>query len=863
MARGEKAKKEKEKAKKGPAAAGGGATASSKEVPTEVKDSPDGDRSSRSVYSEQQALECEILLDEVSDAEDETVPNEIILNSSIEEEFGPPKYDPVAEQEAIDKYRSELKKTNNPTYRDNTESSAKEIKKNLSPIDRECVDVAAMELDPDRAGNGASSDICDADCKKEPSATDSGATVCNLSAENSSTTYSGNLSGNNADLSNKRVTMPSMTNNRAPPREYIAIRNHHATNNMCADLSGKYPKRPVLTGQFFVDGDTRENIAVVDLNMELKRATSYSFSPGTMECACCGKFLRRAGASGAGAEAGGNFPRQTFILTDQNFPAALPASGDPGGCLKIVRVDNGSLRAVVDEFIRVAKGWELLPGSQFLIGSISHLANVGTVAYIEDYVAARERLMDVCRGRMGVSHSPFVPLAGIEDSLLIRAIVELFAWLDSDGANQVGLPRDAIISALNDINSLGHGGLQLDYAIKYRLPVSVTDVHKKIWFSDNLSGLPNKVAPFGPDQEKAIIRNLIGFLNTTHALDLSQNPCHNRQVEKTESRAGQFHYVLVGGSHANRLYAELTNEGATVSRISTCGWKPTVPEVAELKAKIIRAEEATPPDAICCVVYNLFDNCFFFSRGDDGSLTRAARGADGVYHIVGESVLAPKELQQRTLKQLVPLLEAGGNCPKILISPLPRYLERGCCPDSGHVTNRTSADYKEELEKEIYSCKTNLKDFCFANGIRKCRIVSAWQTVKKIPGIWRTDPIHLSAAGYAAIATAVCEAADAISSKRKLSEQELSNASKKPRMEPGTSHERHGWVARAPPVRRDHDMYDGRGWSRGRPAYFSGGNRGGYWNGRGGRSGRGGRGGGGRDARGGGGGSGGRGYWGP
>ena len=859
-----KREKEKTKTKRGPATAGGGAAVPDKEIPREIKSSPDGDRSSRSVYNEQQALECEVLLDDVSSTEDEAVPNEIILNSSIEEEFGPPKYDPVAEQEAIDKYRSELKKTSSPTYRDNSDISTKEIKKNtFNPIDRETTDGTAMELDPDRAGNGVSSDIRDVECKNKPSATNSGAAVCTLSAENSSTTNSGNSSDRNADLANSKA--PSMTNNRAPPREYIAIRNHHATNNMCADLSGKYPKRPVLTGQFFTEGDTRENIAVVDLNMELKRATTYSFSPGTMECACCGKFLRRAGDSGAGAEASGNFTRQTFILTDQNFPAALPASGDPGGCLKIVRTDNGSLCSVVDEFIRIARGWELLPGSQFLIGSISHLANVGIVAYIEDYVAARERLMNACRGRMGVSHSPFVPLAGIEDPLLIRAIVELFAWLDSDGANQVGLPRDAFICALNDINSLGHGGLQVDYGIKYRLPVSVSDVHKKIWFSDNLSGLPNKVAPFGLDQEMAIIRNLIGFLNTTHALDLCQSPCYNRQVEKIESRVGQFHYVLVGGSHANRLGAELAKDGATVTRISTCGWKPTVPEVAELKAEIIRAGEATPPDATCCVVFNLFDNCFFFSRGEDGSLTRAARGADGVYHIIGESVLAPKELQQRTLKQLVPLLEAGGNCPKILISPLPRYLERGCCPDSGHVTNRAAADYKEDLEKEIYACKTNLKDFCFANGIRKCRVVSAWQTVKKLPGIWRADPVHLSAAGYAAIAAAVDEAAEAISSKRRLSEPELGSTSKKPRLEPSSSRERQGWVARAPPMHRDHDMHSGRGWSRGRSAYSSGENRGGYWIGRGGRSGRGGRGGGGRDARGGGGGFGGRGrgYWGP
>ena len=71
---------------------------------------PDAEQGGRSVYSEQQALECEILLDDVSDTEDKTPPDDIILKSSVDEEFGPPKYDPVAEQEAIDRYKLEIQK---------------------------------------------------------------------------------------------------------------------------------------------------------------------------------------------------------------------------------------------------------------------------------------------------------------------------------------------------------------------------------------------------------------------------------------------------------------------------------------------------------------------------------------------------------------------------------------------------------------------------------------------------------------------------------------------------------------------------------------------------------------------------------
>ena len=41
-----------------------------------------------------------------------------------------------------------------------------------------------------------------------------------------------------------------------------------------------------------------------------------------------------------------------FVLTDQHFPANAPASGE-GECLRVVRIEDGSLWELADELLRI------------------------------------------------------------------------------------------------------------------------------------------------------------------------------------------------------------------------------------------------------------------------------------------------------------------------------------------------------------------------------------------------------------------------------------------------------------------------------------------------------------------------------
>ena len=50
------------------------------------------------------------------------------------------------------------------------------------------------------------------------------------------------------------------------------------------------------------------------------------------------------------------------------------------------------------------------------------------------------------------------------------------------------------------------------------------------------------------------------------------------------------------------------------------------------------------------------------------------RRGSGEYHVDGDLVFAPKELQYSVFRDAIPLLEVAGGRKTIIVSPIPRYL---------------------------------------------------------------------------------------------------------------------------------------------------------------------------------------------
>ena len=93
------------------------------------------------------------------------------------------------------------------------------------------------------------------------------------------------------------------------------------------------------------------------------------------------------------------------------------------------------------------------------------------------------------------------------------------------------------------------------------------------------------------------------------------------------------------------------------------------------------------------------------------------------------------------------------------MSPLPRYLHTRCCEEEDHISNLDDVDYKSNLEDAVLSCRRNLKDFAFRQGVRSVRTMFPWSQLKKIEDdLWPSDPVHMSERGYSALADLVLAA---------------------------------------------------------------------------------------------------------
>ena len=144
--------------------------------------------------------------------------------------------------------------------------------------------------------------------------------------------------------------------------------------------------------------------------------------------------------------------------------------------------------------------------------------------------------------------------------------------------------------------------------------------------------------------------------------------------------------------------------------------------------EMVRAKLSTIWDD-CTVVFQLFDNSFYMARTEEGGLIPAVKEATAgsKYHIHGELVFAPKELQCSVFNTVKPVLDAAASFQKIVISPLPRYLHtRSCEEGEGHISNLDDVDYKSNLEEAVLSRRRNLKDFAFRQGVKSVRTMCPW-----------------------------------------------------------------------------------------------------------------------------------------
>jgi hypothetical protein len=97
-----------------------------------------------------------------------------------------------------------------------------------------------------------------------------------------------------------------------------------------------------------------------------------------------------------------------------------------------------------------------------------------------------------------------------------------------------------------------------------------------------------------------------------------------------------------------------------------------------------------------------------------------------------------------------PLWEATKGFDTMVVLPMLRYVNKGCCDDAQHVTNRTEPGFVTKIAQDLREVTLGLKKYLAGTGRSQCQVmdpnVDLCQVEAKL--IWGEDPIDPQHLGY-------------------------------------------------------------------------------------------------------------------
>ena len=301
---------------------------------------------------------------------------------------------------------------------------------------------------------------------------------------------------------------------------------------------------------------------------------------------------------------------------------------------------------------------------------------------------------------------------------------------------------------------------------KLRLPASLDSQKTSIFSLDGPLYLVMEAAT--ESTERSIIECLIKELNLKFNAGLDNNFSTSRSTDITSSEDFKetVDFVLVGSSHAHRICAALSAGRERVLSLASPSWRLTAENVAALVKPL---EEAASNNPGAVFVFQLYDSSIYFGSSDSGELSLPKRGEDGRYHVHGELALAEWAALKKIFNISAPLLRAAGGNKKLILSPLPRYVQGKCCDDRQHITNYGTKGYATEMGNSLAQIYSWLGDLAHGKRIVDLEVVCVSTVVgmegnpskKELAKLWGSDPVHLTTAGYQKMADKLVEMAEA------------------------------------------------------------------------------------------------------
>ena len=165
------------------------------------------------------------------------------------------------------------------------------------------------------------------------------------------------------------------------------------------------------------------------------------------------------------------------------------------------------------------------------------------------------------------------------------------------------------------------------------LPVDLSSNLKTKWECGGLN-LPGGSPTVTNEEKTAIIKLLVEELSDMLGLRLDCCPILNR--EAVHLAHGEKRIVIVESSHAERTEDTLIRAGGfTVKKVIMPAWRAIKAKIPPMLAWLETAMLDEPKDSL--VVFQLLNSSLFLACTEDGGLSPAKCGQDGICHVEGES----------------------------------------------------------------------------------------------------------------------------------------------------------------------------------------------------------------------------------
>jgi hypothetical protein len=440
-----------------------------------------------------------------------------------------------------------------------------------------------------------------------------------------------------------------------------------------------------------------------------------------------------------------------------------------------------------------------------VLTSVSHLAGVGTVEYIDQFTVARGRLLGEFQGGLEVVHGFPVLLSGMSDRPGIRALIDSTDWFASVPVNTNRFLTDTLqhfrsvvgncgsaagspaASALTTGSAAppdnGSGSPAAPDQLRFLLPKDLSGKTKQIYLSCP-DTVPIAIPPIDSDTESELLTCLITELNSKFLADLAPLARDNSGTAGTSDSEEEAidhasvhkntRFIIIGGSHAARIASALDDLNLEVTDLSSPGWSVTDANVQCATALLLEELELNK-QMKTIIIYQLLDNSSYYGTRSDG-LRHSPIKDQGRYHILGDLQLADRDLVKQMTTTFTPLLRAGGEHEKIILVPLMRYVSSKCCGDRSHITNFKCEGWGKFIGQGVINIGTWLNDVVYLKRIRNFEIVcpnellhrdeTPKKAARRLYRYWSEDPVHMTKEGYAALAEALSDAARSLNTRR-------------------------------------------------------------------------------------------------